>query len=126
MPQRYVCYAWMGGRAKGLITHGVGWGGGETHDSITDEKLPSGSFGPRLPRTDELVTRRQPPPPVDGLEGSEIERQIFHTVGATVVEVNTRGDFGGFARHRGQQHFPGHPDTTQPHLAVSPHPDFTW
>lgn len=46
-----------------------------------------------LPGTDELITGGESSPSVNGLKRAKIERQIFHAVGATVVEVNTRGDF---------------------------------
>lgn len=46
-----------------------------------------------LPCTHKLVTGRESSPSVNGLERAKIERQIFHAVGATVVEIDTRGNF---------------------------------
>lgn len=47
-----------------------------------------------LPRPDELITGRESPPSVNGLERAKVERQVFDAVGAAVVEINTRGNFG--------------------------------
>lgn len=52
-----------------------------------------------LPCTHKLVTGRESSPSVNGLERAKIERQIFHTVGATVVEIDTRGNFSWFTGH---------------------------
>ena len=106
-PPRCVCCAWMGGEGKGQITAARG---------LTD--LRGG--GDLLPGSDELVAGRQPPPAADGLEGPEVQRQVFHAVGAAVVEVDTRGDFGGFARHRRRQRLPGLSSQSQPSFTWSP------
>lgn len=52
-----------------------------------------------LPCTHKLVTGRESSPSVNGLERAKVERQIFHAVGAAVVEVDTRGNFSGFTGH---------------------------
>lgn len=93
---------------KIIIKLRVNWKGSECAD-VAGEVGWSCTYSSvnMLPCTDKLITRGESSPAVDGLKRAKVERQIFHAVGATVVEINTGGHLGWFAGHRCELIGPG-------------------